>query len=207
MKFSFAILTKYENEKQLKEVIDSIHNLSIPEYEILTIGGKEKKDKKNERYIFFDETQKDGWVTKKKNILANESKHQNMVLMHDYFVFDKDWYKNFLEFGNDWDICSCQQLLINDKRHFTDWVVWDSPFLPRYTSLRHDDWSHVWYMYQSGGFTIAKTQLIRDNPFNEELLWGQADDVEWSLRVRRKYKYVCNGNSIVKHNKSHRDAK
>jgi hypothetical protein len=62
-------------------------------------------------------------------------------------------------------------------------------------------------MYQSGGFVVAKTQLIIDNPFNEQLSWGQADDVEWSLRVRHRYKYVCNSKSAVRHNKVHRDAK
>jgi len=127
--------------------------------------------------------------------------------MHDYFVFDKDWYKNFLEFGDDWDMTSCSQFLINGKRHFTDWVVWDSPFFPRYTSLNYDDWSHTMYMYQSGGFLVAKKQLILENKFDENLLWGQADDVEWSLRVRNKCKWVCNGKSIVRHNKVHRDAK
>ena len=37
MNFTFGILTKYENENQLQEVIDSIHALKIPEYEILVI--------------------------------------------------------------------------------------------------------------------------------------------------------------------------
>lgn len=211
MNFTFGILTKYDDEEKLKEVIDSIHSLNIPEnggdYQVLVIGEKKVEGSKYERYIYFDETAKPAWITKKKNLLARAANFQNIVLMHDYFVFDKDWYKNFLEFGNDWDICSCPQYLINGKRHFTDWVCWDSPLFPRYTSLNYDDWSHVQYMYQSGGFVAAKTQLIIDNPFNEQLTWGQADDVEWSLRVRHRYKYVCNGKSIVRHNKAHRDAK
>jgi hypothetical protein len=60
-------------------------------------------------------------------------------------------------------------------------------------------------MYQSGGYMLVKKQLMIDNPFNEELTWGQADDVEWSLRVRDKYKWICNGDAVVKHNKKHRD--
>jgi hypothetical protein len=207
MDFTFGILTKYDDEEKLREVIDSIHALNIPNYQVIVIGGKEKESSKQERYISFDESIKNGWVTRKKNILTHSAEYQNIVLMHDYFVFDKDWYKNFLEFGNNWDICSCAQYLINGKRHFTDWVTWDSPIFPRYTSLNYEDWSHAHYMYQSGGFTIAKTQLIIDNPFNEQLSWGESDDVEWSLRVRHRYKYVCNSKSIVRHNKVHRDAK
>lgn len=207
MDFTFGILTKYDNETQLREVIDSIHALNIPNYQVLIIGEQKREGAEKERYIWFEDSVKPGWITRKKNLLARAANYQNIVLMHDYFVFDKDWYNNFLKFGNNWDICSCSQYLINGKRHFTDWVTWDSPIFPRYTSLNYDDWSHVHYMYQSGGFTVAKTQLIIDNPFNEELGWGQSDDVEWSLRVRHRYKYVCNGKSIVRHNKAHRDAK
>ncbi len=207
MDFTFGILTKYDNETQLREVIDSIHALKIPNYQVLIIGEQKREGAEKERYIWFEDSIKPGWITRKKNLLARAANYQNIVLMHDYFVFDKDWYNNFLEFGNNWDICSCSQFLINGKRHFTDWVTWDSPIFPRYTSLNYDDWSHVHYMYQSGGFTVAKTQLVIDNPFNEELGWGQSDDVEWSLRVRHRYRYVCNGKSIVRHNKVHRDAK
>ena len=207
MDFTFGILTKYDNETQLREVIDSIHALKIPNYQVLIIGEQKREGAEKERYIWFEDSIKPGWITGKKNLLARAANYQNIVLMHDYFVFDKDWYNNFLEFGNNWDICSCSQFLINGKRHFTDWVTWDSPIFPRYTSLNYDDRSHVHYMYQSGGFTVAKTQLVIDNPFNEELGWGQSDDVEWSLWVRHRYRYVCNGKSIVRHNKVHRDAK
>jgi hypothetical protein len=127
--------------------------------------------------------------------------------MHDYFLFDDNWYNSFVEFGNEWDICSNQQLLINGKRHFTDWVTWDDPVFPRYTSLSYDDWSRTQHMYMSGGYFIVKKHVVMDNPFNESLMHGQAEDVEWSLRVRDKYRMVCNGNAIVQHNKVHRDAK
>ena len=35
-------------------------------------------------------------------------------------------------------------------------------------------------------------------PLNEDLCHSDAEDVEWSLRVRDKYKYVMNENSVVK---------
>ena len=207
MKITFGITTDYSNQPQINEVISSIRSLQIPEYEILIIGGEKKEDMVDVTHIYFDETQQPGWVTRKKNTIVQAAKYDNIVLMHDYYVFDKDWYKNFLEFGEEWDICSNKQLLINDKRHFTDWVTWDDPVFPRYTALRHDDWSRTNYMYVSGGYFLVKKQVALDNPFNEELTHGQAEDVEWSLRVRNRYVMKCNGNSIVKHNKRHRDAK
>lgn len=204
MKFSFGILTLYENTEQIQGVIDSIKSLSIPEYEILLIG---PKNDQFENTIEFDENQKQGWITRKKNVLVDSCKYDNVVVMHDYYTFDKDWYKNFVEFGDDWDVCSNAQLLINGNRHFTDWVTWDSPIFPRYTALAYDDWSQTRCMYQSGGYMIVKKDFYKQFPMNEEMTWGTAEDVEWSLRMRTSAVWKCNGKSIVKHNKVHRDAK
>jgi GT2 family glycosyltransferase len=206
MNFTFGITTTYKNIDQLNEVFQSIEALNIPNYEILCIGPTKHEDTDTVKYIYFDESEKEGWITRKKNTLVQSAKYENVVLMHDYYVFDKDWYTNFLEFGNDWDVASCQQLLINGKRHFTDWVIWDSPFFPQYASLPYDDWSQTLCMYQSGGFMIVKKELATKIPFNEELVHHQAEDVEWSLRMRTQCKWVCNGKSIVRHNKVHRDA-
>lgn len=209
MNFTFAITTDFKNIDQLIEVFKSIENLNIPNYEILVIGPQKQKDVDNIRYIYFDESEKPGWVTRKKNLLCQEAQYENIVLMHDYYLFDKDWYINMSEFSKNipWDICSCQQLLITGKRHFTDWVVWDDPIFLRYSALPYDEWTRAPFMYISGGFFMVKKQVALDNPFNEELTHGQAEDVEWSLRVRNKYRMVCNGGAIVKHNKVHRDAK
>ena len=42
---------------------------------------------------------------------------------------------------------------------------------------------------------------------NENMTWGNAEDVEWSLRMRENAVWKCNGKAIVKHNKVHRDAR
>lgn len=207
MNFTFGICTDYSDEARLAEIVDSIRKLQIPKYEIIFIGGKHLDDESDVFHIYFDETQRPGWVTRKKNLLAYYAKHDNIVLMHDYYVFDSEWYKSFLEFGEDWDVCSNAQLLITGKRHFTDWVIWDSPYYPRYHSMDYDDWTQTKYMYQSGGYVIVKKDFMPLCPMNEHMTWGTAEDVEWSLRMRAIARWKCNGQAIVKHNKVHRDAK
>jgi ribosomal protein L14E/L6E/L27E len=39
---------------------------------------------------------------------------------------------------------------------------------------------------------------MSEEPLDEKLLMSQGEDVEWSMRVRDKYKYVMNTNSIIK---------
>lgn len=205
MNFTFGITTMYDDQNRINQVIKSIRDLNIPKYEIIVIGYKEGGYDDDTAYVQFNEGIRPGWITRKKNILVDMAGFENVVLMHDYYVFDKNWYKSFVEFGNDWDVCSNQQQLINGQRHFTDWVTWDDPLFPRWTALPYDEWTRTQYMYISGGYFIVKNQVALDNPFNEELLHGDAEDVEWSLRIRDKYLLKCNGSAIVRHNKRHRD--
>ena len=42
MNYSFAITTDYKNKEQLKQVVESIRSLNIPNYEILIVGGEKE---------------------------------------------------------------------------------------------------------------------------------------------------------------------
>jgi hypothetical protein len=208
IQWTFGIITVYEDKQRLQEIIESIRNLNIPEYEILFVGGGDSSDidGKDIRKIDFDESIKERWITRKKNILVKEAKYDNIVLMHDYHIFDKDWYKNFVEFGTDWEICSCPQYLITGSRNPMDWSLWDKPGHGRAWSLDYNDWSQTHYMYISGGFFMVKRHVMIEEPLDESRGWNEEEDVEWSYRVRDKYVMKCNGKSIVRHNKWHRHA-
>ena len=146
------------------------------------------------------------WITRKKNILVKESKYENIVLMHDYHIFDQNWYRSFKKFGTDWDICSCPQYLITGARNPMDWSLWDKPGHGRAWSLDYDDWTQTQYMYISGGFFIVKKYVMIKESLDESFGWNEGEDVEWSMRVRDKYIMKCNKNAIVRHNKWHRHA-
>jgi hypothetical protein len=209
IQWTFGIITGYQDTERLKNIIENIVSLDIPEFEILIVGGNRNDffvDLPQVKFIDFDESQKPLWITKKKNIIANLAMYENMVIMHDYHVFDKDWYVNFKSFGTDWDICSCPQYLITGARNPMDWSLWDKPGHGRAWSLDYDDWSQTQYMYVSGGFFIVKKHVMLEEPLDESFGWNEAEDVEWSLRIRDKYVMKCNKNSIVRHNKWHRHA-
>jgi hypothetical protein len=209
IQWTFGIITGYQDTERLKSTIENIVSLDIPEFEILIVGGDRNDffvDFPQVKFIDFDESQKPLWITKKKNIIANLAIYENMVIMHDYHVFEKNWYVNFKSFGTDWDICSCPQYLINGGRNPMDWSLWDKPGHGRAWSLDYDDWSQTQYMYISGGFFIVKKHVMLEEPLDESLGWNEGEDVEWSLRIRNKYIMKCNKNSIVRHNKWHRHA-
>ena len=205
MNVTFGIMSTYEDVPRLNAVIASIKALAIPNVEILVMGSYQHDWGHVDPSVQHILT--DGWTPVKKNLAAKFARHETLCLIHDYYLFDKDWYKNWVAFNEHctWEIASNPQYLLNGKRHFTDWVIWDHPTLPRYYSLHYNDWSQTQYQYVSGGYFLVKRDFLREHPFNEEMKPGSAEDVEWSLRVRHRGPMVCNPNAIVRHNKVHRD--
>jgi hypothetical protein len=212
LEFTFAIITDWEVPGRVKEVIQNIQDQAgLRQYEILVIGGD---DAQVMNHLQFEQNPlvkgipaPHEWITTKKNTAAYLARYNNIVLMHDYFLLENYWFDGYEEFGDDWDICSNPQKLITGDRHFTDWVVWDHPILPRYQSLDYWDKSNTAFQYISGGYFLVKRKVLQDNPFNATMSQGSPEDVEWSLRVRDKYKIRCNPYSSVIHNKIHRDAR
>jgi cellulose synthase/poly-beta-1,6-N-acetylglucosamine synthase-like glycosyltransferase len=212
MNFSFGIVTCGEDPQRIKEVLDSIYNQDIPNYEIIIVGGESDvirpldENRCKFTHLTFDETiVPSGWITKKKNIITAHAIHDEVVYTHDYHVFQEGWYKNFLEFGNKWHVCVNAIQNIRGER-FRDWVTWDHPDLGRQCEIDYDDDTKIKHQYVSGGHWVAKRATMLFNPLHEGYnRETQYDDVEWSLRIREKLKIVMNKHSIVKHNKPHKE--
>tara|TARA_R100000008_G_scaffold74992_1_gene54014 strand:- start:14749 stop:15600 length:852 start_codon:yes stop_codon:yes gene_type:complete len=139
-----------------------------------------------------------GWITKKKNLITENAKYENIVFLHDYHIFRDDWYRGFLEFGDDWDVCMNRITDIWGNR-FRDWVSWDSPTHGRRTLVDYNDDSFIKHCYISGSYWVAKKKFMEENPLDEQFLWGQGEDLEWSFRIRDTFKYKMNQNSTVSH--------
>jgi hypothetical protein len=206
MNFTFGIITTKQNpELELESIINSIKDLSIPNYEIIIIGGNISKESENLQIFAFQESASGAWITKKKNLITEKAKYENVVYMHDYILFDKDWYSNFIKFGNDFNLCM-NQILNEDGRRYRDWTLWAEsadqigvqnpyyllPYEIKYLSK---------LMYFSGAYWVAKRDVMKEFPLNENLFWGQGEDVEWSKRIREKYNFSINKDSIVKLNR------
>jgi hypothetical protein len=223
MKFTFGIITKSQNnfgrndpsssdKGNILKVIQSIKDLNIPEYEIIIVGGENIYDDDKIRHFEFDDTIKPLWITPKKNIITRNAKYDNIVFSHDYIYFSKNWYEGFLKFGDEWDICM-NRILNEDGSRFRDWCSWDDPEVcfgenpqPPFdvTNPNHRivlvpyNYNRTEHMYISGTYWVSKKYVMEKEPLNEDLYdWGQAEDVDWSKRVREKYKYVMNDFSSV----------
>ena len=198
MDWTFGIITGGNQENNINIIIDSIENQNIPNYEVILVGSCNIQ-RKNCRIIDFDESIKPMWITKKKNIITEESKFENIVYLHDYIKFEPNWYNNFVNFGEDWDVCMNPIKTIDNYR-FRDWTLWGP------AAVDYSDHSKTNQMYVSGSYFCAKKQFMLKNKFDESLSWGEGEDVEWSLRIRDFWNYKCNEKSKVKLLKSKGDS-
>jgi hypothetical protein len=218
LKITFGIITTANTQTYLNDVIGSIRSQNIPDdsYEILIVGNCDLQNTIDIKVIPFDDTARSGWTTRKKNIVTKESKFENIVYIHDYIAFSEGWYKGFLEFGTDWDICMNR---VNDHKgdRLLDWMglpddrVYGNVVFPY-------DYEGSEGMYINGHYWIAKRYVMEQFPLNEDFLWGEGEDIEWSKRVLggfpplwlknhneilnkevriKKHKYVFNPHSSV----------
>lgn len=205
MKFTFGIVTTDPSicNKHLTLSLLSIENQLMEDfdYEVIIIGGSVTVKNELLTIIPFDESIKDGWITKKKNLITKHAKYDNIVYMHDYISLEPDWYQGFKTFGDKFDICMTP-IKNYDGSRFRDWTLWPHDITPDGSPdgnslLPYDVTDLSKYMYISGAYWIAKKHVMEEFPLNEELCWGESEDVEWSKRVRTKYNFSINPHSSV----------
>lgn len=202
MDFTFGIITSGHNEHNLRIIIDSIKSQNIPNYEIIIVGSCEISGE-NIINIPFDENKKNSWITKKKNIITQNSNYDNIVFLHDYVVFLPGWYAGQKNSGDLFDV-RMDKIINYDGSRFRDWCVWPhnnnemDAIIKRDCIIPYDILHLSKYMYISGTYWVAKKNIMIEFPLDESLSWGESEDVEWSKRVRSKYNFDMNTLSAVK---------
>jgi hypothetical protein len=203
LSITFGIVTDGKSDDLLSQSIESIRKLKIEDYEIVVVGDTSITSETDLRVYFFDETIKQGWITRKKNLVTHLAKSKYIVYLHDYIFFDIDWYKNFKK-TQEFNVGVCE-IINRDGERYRDWTLWvenGGPFdtyiqRTRQTLLPYSIKTLSPYMYISGAFWVARREFMLQNPLNENLVWGQMEDVEWSKRVREKTSFVFLKNAKV----------
>jgi len=223
MNWTFGIVTysghgnmdKIKQKNALKKIVRSIEN-DVPEdnYEIIIVGDFFEIEFQQTKILAFDESRRPGWITRKKNLITENAQFENIVYMHDYFVLHPGWYAGFEKFGADWDVA--MNVIINaDGTRYRDWCTWDDPeygppwiqyepfcgsggkYRAGKNRLPGYDYDKIQYMYISGGYWVAKKHFMEQYPLDERWVWGEAEDVEWSDRIREVANYRMNVFSAV----------
>lgn len=183
MSITFGIITGGGQDYFINQIIDSIEEENIPEYEVIVIGAFVfQRDKTT---VFqFPEDLVPMWITKKKNIIGQLAKYENIVLLHDYVKLEKGWYEGFQRFNEEqpeWDVGMCKMKEKNGNRSM-DWM--GLPNDPIYGNVLFPyDYCNPKGMYVPGNFFMVKKEFFQKHPLDEKRIWGMGEDIEWSKRI------------------------
>lgn len=203
MEFTFGIITSNHTSQHLVGIIEQIKT-EVPsdKREIIVVGGQ-NPNIDGVIHIDFDESQKPMWITRKKNLISQHSTKENVVYLHDYVGLVPGWYEGQLKKGNDFSI-RMDKIVNFDGSRFRDWSIWPHNGNEMDSIVGHECLLpyHIGelskFMYISGTYWIAKRDVMLKYPLNEELTWGQGEDVEWSKIIRQEYDFQMNEHSAVK---------
>jgi len=202
--WTFGIITSGGREAWLENIIKSIRQQAIPNFEIIVCGTYFDRKEPNFRYIPFNRRDDKGWITKKKNIIAREAKFQNLCIMHDRIFLDKNWFSGIKKWGNCFEVMAVPQFFEGTKERFGDWVCnkgfskeTANDFIPlRGGYLEYKDWDIDVPTYAA--ITIIKKYIFEKNGFNETLYWNEYDDLLLHKSISSKgYILRMNPDAIV----------
>jgi hypothetical protein len=206
MGVTFGFVTDGSNDLLLAQGIQSVKSAQLSDYEIIVIGNTAIDDD-DVKVIRFDDSIKPGWITRKKNLLAKSSSKEILVILHDYISLGSTWNKVNYELleSNDWDVAVCRFENLDGSR-WCDWHLW--PFNTRLLkipfkitigcSIPYSVTNLTNIMYVNGTVIIVKRQFLLANPLDERRLWGQEEDVEWSVRLRDNWRLIFVPDLFVK---------
>ncbi len=178
-RWSFGIITNGKKNDWVEKQIQSIKSQKISYYEIIVCGTYFNRKERNFKYIQFNEKDELGWITKKKNLICENAKYENLVVLHDRIVLDKDWYKGMKKYGNYFEVLSCK--VHNDQGgRCGDWITYGNRFgmFGKIGVLDYKDWDKNGYI--DGALYILKKSVWKKVKWDETLFWNQGEDAKLS---------------------------
>lgn len=199
MKWSFAIsyLTGNFLPAAIKSIVNQ-RNLQRSDVDIVLVGPNinilNSIENLVDKIVIFEESLVPSWITMKKNIAIQNCKQENICVMHDYVGLCENWYDGYCQFSSDWDVCMNSIRMSNGMR-YRDWITMQRPI----KFISYNDMSQTnTNMYVSGTYWCAKKKFMIENPLDIRYVWGQGEDIEWSMRCKSNWNYKFNPSSTVK---------
>tara|TARA_B100000989_G_C19523120_1_gene465305 strand:- start:298 stop:1458 length:1161 start_codon:yes stop_codon:yes gene_type:complete len=187
--WSFGIITNGKKKESVINLIDSIKSQNIKNYEIIICGPNFSTDDKRVINIGDVHNINDirGPICHKKNRIIKKCKYENVAIFHDRYILPTDWFVNMKNYGNFFELLSMPNIgpfggRVNDYTFFPA-----KPFQKKFkfNPLRnYNYWSDDWY--SQGGVIISKKRILLDNLLDENLYWGELEDVAFSQILNLK---------------------
>lgn len=191
--FTFGIITDgtEDSRKRVEDIKGKVDSLGIREIETMVVS-----DTQVEIDGVMASIARTSSIAGKKNLIARLAKYENVVLSHDYVIPNDDWYRGWVDFGENYSAATCR-VYGSDGARYLDWTL--APYQTIRNALSEsgaNEWELMLpyegklpvglsrYMYLPGYYFVAKKALLNQMPIDDDgLKWNGHEDVEWSGRV------------------------
>lgn len=190
---SFCIITNGKRPETTRKVIDAIHSLKIPHYEII-IAGVWDSEPGITVLSLPDEAGK-GLLGSMRNAACAHAHYETLCVIDDDTILEESWYDGFLRFGSDFD-AQCARIRNPDGTRVWDWTCDGGP--RGHTLL--DEWDDDFYIYATGGYILFRRKVWEKIQWNPTLGFGEAEDSEFAYRLKTGgYRIAFNPHCRVLH--------
>lgn len=184
--WTFTILTQGSKIDNVVQFCKSIRELEKTKSQIVIFGPKsDEYEKYNVEYIEVKYETKYANISEKKNDLLKYVKNENLMIVHDRYKLNDDFFSGFEYYGYDFDFLTIRQNYENKK------------IFPFYLKLEKEMiWSKIYYsstekyansnVFLNGGLLIFKTKTLNSIGFNSLIFWDEGEDVELSNVMMEK---------------------
>lgn len=211
-RWSFCIPTGPGDPTGLNVIVKRILELNIPEKEIILCGRPDKE------FLYFDQVSIVGedipappvWITRKKNVLAQAARYENLCILHDRVFLPKSFLQVIENFGDYYPFIGFQSLWFDDRLNlspvrYSDYGCAAEEHYATIKMLNKDGDVSLYNQklfseiekqdfkfanplryhpacYLTGSLYIVKRQVWLETPQNENLYWAEYEDIEHAER-------------------------
>ena len=181
-KWTFGILASKGREDNVLEFLKSIRSLDKENNHEIIISGTQNNIYKeyNVKYDLTKYSDKYAEISKKKNNIVSLASNENIMIVHDRYILDKNFFIGFEKYGYDFDFITIKQFFLSGKE-FPSYCYAEYENLIWGRAIISEDFNHLSNtQYLNGGLLIFKKHCIERIKFNEMLFWNQQEDVALS---------------------------
>ena len=185
--WTFGMLTTGVRLDNVERFIQSVEAHCQDPYEILIVSPialPELERYHGVRILRFDQHDDLGWITRKKNLIAQEAAYSDILVCHDRFLLSEGFSQSFADWGYSYGIAAVR-VRLEDGRRGLDWGVVSSQNHVYSSGGLLDYRAYSQYVYVPGGATLIRKSFWKSFPWNDNLFWNEHEDVELCRRVQR----------------------
>jgi hypothetical protein len=187
--WTFGVISDGKKNDKVSKLIQSVIKQNIPNFEVIICGPYSiPKEFNGIDITVLDDIKLEHDIRPptpaKKNKIIKKAKYHNLCVMHDRFTLPHDWYSNFKNYGNYFDVLCLPTVDNSGNRFRVDWMKFHYPItqiISQNKSLDYSSWSPE--VIIQGGILIAKKHLMQKVMFDERLHWEELEDMQLSKKM------------------------